>query len=93
MSRSPVCGPGEMEKPNVVELPSGVLVPLSLQVPVPVPLQTPCKGSSTVSAHAEALHPKAAITSPRVSTRTFFKRHSPSADVFKLAESGAIDRP
>ena len=60
-----------MENPNVVELPSGVLVPLSAQAPAP--LQTPCKGSSMVSASAGVLKATTADAKAKVSTRTFFK--------------------
>ena len=93
MKRSPVCGPGEIVKPNVVELPSGVLVPLSLQVPDPVPLHAPCSGSSTVSAKTALPQARANTRTPRISNSTFFNFHSPSADRLKLDECSAIDCP
>src|SRR5215472_7713466 len=45
----PVLLPGERKKPNCVELPSGVFVPLSTQVPLPEPLHMPCSGSIVVA--------------------------------------------
>src|SRR5262249_2273635 len=67
MIRSPVWGPGDIVKPNVVELPSGVFVPLSEQVPFPVPLHWPCIASPQAApAKASPSTPKIGISTLRM---------------------------
>src|SRR5215467_1568619 len=64
----PVLLPGERKKPNCVELPSGVFVPLSLQVPAPEPLHMPCSGSIVVAKAADV--PRASAPSAAAPART-----------------------
>src|SRR5262245_61004395 len=64
----PVLLPGERKKPNCVELPSGVFVPLSTQVPLPEPLHMPCSGSIVVAKAPDA--PRARAPSAAAPART-----------------------
>src|SRR5215471_14956354 len=64
----PVLLPGQRKKPNCVEFPSGVLVPLSLHVPAPEPLHMPCSGSIVVAKAPDA--PRASAPTAAAPART-----------------------